>query len=267
MYCSYLVFQLFSHKRLYDDKNVHKPETIEYTPRIGPGAKDWSQKSSGSFTTEETGRRGTTESDNGEEDEEVPELSLPMTIGLLVVVAALVGITAEGLVHSIDGLASRSPISKEFIGFILLPIIGNAPECFAAVTVSVKDKLTSSLVATVGSSIVGSLPPQLRLMCVILNLLLPANFVVCYPVHYYPRVDHWSSDYDALRLARVYRALLLSVDPQLRRARWKVELVERNDLDMLVRLTLPLIVSSFLFSLLSEANVCSCRNIGTLLWR
>jgi Ca2+:H+ antiporter len=73
------------------------------------------------------------------------------------VVTVLIGVTAEGLVHSVDGLASRSPISKEFIGFILLPIVGNAPECFAAVTVSVKDKLTSGLVATVGSSIVSSL--------------------------------------------------------------------------------------------------------------
>ena len=174
VYCSYLVFQLFSHKRLYDDKNVHKPETIEYTPRTKPGTKDRSQNSSG-FFTEEAGRRGATESDDGEEDEEIPKLSLLMTIVLLVVVVALVGITAEGLVHSIDGLASRSPISKEFIGFILLPIIGNAPECLAAVSVSVKDKLTSSLVVTVGSSIVGPLPPQLRLTCVTLNLLLPSK--------------------------------------------------------------------------------------------
>lgn len=98
---------------------------------------------------------GPTEPD--EQDEEMPELSLPMTIGLLVVVTVLVAVTAEWLVDSIDGLASGGGISKEFIGLILLPIVGNAAEHVTAVTVSVKDKLTLSLGVAVGSSIVSPL--------------------------------------------------------------------------------------------------------------
>ena len=94
-----------------------------------------------------------------DEDEEVPELSLPMTLGLLVVVTVLVAVTAEWLVDSIDGLASGGGISKEFIGLILLPIVGNAAEHVTAVTVSVKDKLTLSLGVAVGSSIVSYLLP------------------------------------------------------------------------------------------------------------
>ncbi len=51
-------------------------------------------------------------------------------------------------------MTSNSAISKEFVGVILLPIVGNAAEHVTAVTVSVKDKLNLSLGVAVGSSIV-----------------------------------------------------------------------------------------------------------------
>ncbi len=38
----------------------------------------------------------------------------------------LVAVTAEFLVASIDGLTDSGKISKEFVGLILLPIVGNA---------------------------------------------------------------------------------------------------------------------------------------------
>ncbi|KAF5327137.1 hypothetical protein D9619_004924 [Psilocybe cf. subviscida] len=87
------------------------------------------------------------------EAEEEPMLSMWMTIGLLVTVTIIVAVTAEFLVDSIDGLVEHSPISKEFVGIILLPIVGNAAEHVTAVTVSVKDKLNLSLGVAVGSSI------------------------------------------------------------------------------------------------------------------
>jgi Ca2+:H+ antiporter len=37
-----------------------------------------------------------------------------------------VAITAEWLVDSIDGLTDSGAIGKEFVGIILLPIVGNA---------------------------------------------------------------------------------------------------------------------------------------------
>ena len=188
VYVSYLVFQLFSHKRLYDDKNGIKPETIKYAPRTGPSAKEKTRKFFGLSPVKEAKedavsaeagseahlaqshpgddtRRAVDEEQpdvtgpEEEEDEEIPELSLQMTIALLVVVTVLVAVTAEWLVDSIDGLAEGGVISKEFIGLILLPIVGNAAEHVTAVTVSVKDKLTLSLGVAVGSSIVSSFPP------------------------------------------------------------------------------------------------------------
>jgi Ca2+:H+ antiporter len=85
-----------------------------------------------------------------------------------------VAVTADFLVGSIDGLTDSGKIGKEFVGIILLPIVGNAAgrvplffsvlrctdlktfslEHATAVTVSVKDKLTLSLGVAVGSSIV-----------------------------------------------------------------------------------------------------------------
>jgi Ca2+:H+ antiporter len=65
-----------------------------------------------------------------------------------------VAVTAEFLVDSINGMTETGKIGKEFVGVILLPIVGNAAEHVTAVTVSVKDKLTLSLGVAVGSSIV-----------------------------------------------------------------------------------------------------------------
>ena len=85
-------------------------------------------------------------------------------------------VTAEFLVDSIDGLTQSGSISKEFVGLILLPIVGNAAgsqvcspgtpivltdpphhtEHVTAVTVSVRDKLDLSLGVAVGSSIVSA---------------------------------------------------------------------------------------------------------------
>jgi Ca2+:H+ antiporter len=78
-----------------------------------------------------------------EEEEEIPQLSVYMTIALLAVVTVVrcqliictysiptlsqvVAVTAEWLVDSIDGMTSSGNISKEFVGIILLPIVGNA---------------------------------------------------------------------------------------------------------------------------------------------
>ena len=194
VYVSYLIFQLFSHKDLYDDNSGQKFQSTKYAPRTGPSAKERTKRflriplSPVKEATEDSTIGGPADSsthivppqseDNvrpagtDEEqppptktevvDEEIPALSLPVTIGLLGVVTVLVAVTAEWLVDSIDGLASGGGISKEFIGLILLPIVGNAAEHVTAVTVSVKDKLTLSLGVAVGSSIVSpsTLPPH-----------------------------------------------------------------------------------------------------------
>ena len=69
-----------------------------------------------------------------------------MTQIVLIIVTVLVGVTAEFLVSSINGLVESNPaLSAEWVGLILLPIVGNAAEHFTAVSVSVKDKLDLSI--------------------------------------------------------------------------------------------------------------------------
>ncbi|KAG1740581.1 calcium/proton exchanger, partial [Suillus lakei] len=177
IYASYLVFQLFSHKALYDDANEDMQPTKGYAgenpfrlhrTRNPRNITDGEMVSSPSSTHDreaattsfrpadadpdvEPGTHPTASVET--EAPEQPLMSLAVCLWLLVVVTVLVAVTAEFLVDSIDGLTSSGSINKEFVGIILLPIVGNAAEHATAVTVSVKDKLTLSLGVAVGSSI------------------------------------------------------------------------------------------------------------------
>lgn len=91
------------------------------------------------------------------ETTEEPQVRFLWAFGMLVAMAGLAGLTAEYLVSSIDGLTQSTNVSREFVGLILLPVIGNAVEHVTAVTVSVKDKLNLSMSIAVGSSIQVSL--------------------------------------------------------------------------------------------------------------
>lgn len=167
VYISYLVFQLFSHKDLYQDNHPNTFQSTRYPERdhkyrrrfnkaIGKKPKPDEEKAGDSTTTNGTAdatANGDVVSEGThtvasdvtvpEEDEEQPILTIPMTIGLLVVVTVVsrrilkvslyligsgqvVAVTAEFLVDSIDGLTSTGKISKEFVGLVLLPIVGNA---------------------------------------------------------------------------------------------------------------------------------------------
>ncbi|KAI0925980.1 hypothetical protein AcW1_008265 [Taiwanofungus camphoratus] len=208
IYGSYLVFQLFSHKSLYENTNdVFK--STKY-PARAPGDKNkWLHLPDGKWlhshpksqeypngSAEPLSPTGTTSAEpavahsetetanansdaaanehlegsqldiprvnsdpergnESEEEEEVetPQLTVSLTVALLVSVTVLVAVTAEWLVDSINGLTATGNISREFVGLILLPIVGNAAEHVTAVTVSIKDKLTLSLGVAVGSSI------------------------------------------------------------------------------------------------------------------
>ncbi|KAF3933234.1 hypothetical protein ABW19_dt0201911 [Dactylella cylindrospora] len=89
-----------------------------------------------------------------EDDEEgpQPELLLVTAIILLAGSTALVAVCAEFLVDSLDYLVEHSPISKYFVGLILLPIVGNAAEHATSVTVAYKDKMDLAIGVAIGSS-------------------------------------------------------------------------------------------------------------------
>ncbi|KAK2460882.1 hypothetical protein APHAL10511_007352 [Amanita phalloides] len=154
IYCAYLVFQLYSHTVLYEDKSSDIFRSTKYDLKKKKKEKvadDIIGSSDGHTAShdEEKGNEATSDT----EDEEKPEMHFSAALVLLAVITVLVAVTAEWLVDSISGLTNSGKISTEFVGVILLPIVGNAAEHVTAVTVSVKDKLNLSLAVAVGSSI------------------------------------------------------------------------------------------------------------------
>ncbi|KAF8501612.1 calcium/proton exchanger [Russula emetica] len=163
IYLCYLVFQLFSHKNLYDDHHSDVQQSVAYpsnvakrlhiTERRIPPASSSPPPTVGVIDPDQRGARSLEAGLEEEGETEELKMGMQTTIVLLIVVTVLVAITAEFLVDSIDGLTASGHISKGFVGLILLPIVGNAAEHVTAVTVSVKNKITLSLGVAVGSSI------------------------------------------------------------------------------------------------------------------
>ncbi|KAF9520832.1 hypothetical protein BS47DRAFT_1370311 [Hydnum rufescens UP504] len=156
-----LVFQLWTHAHLYkEDGKYSSPaaDSIKYPPK-DPRTNARLSKVFNKIA-HPTGSEGKNSSSDESpakntlsEDVEILRLTRGVAFGLLVIVTVLVAITAEFLVSSIDGLTKSGNIGEEWVGLILLPIVGNAAEHVTAVTVSVKDKLDLSIGVAVGSSI------------------------------------------------------------------------------------------------------------------
>ncbi|KOS20072.1 Vacuolar calcium ion transporter [Escovopsis weberi] len=116
LYVLYLVFQLQTHRNLFDEES-----------RVLAG-------------------------DDNEPQEE-PTLGVVAAVAVLVVVTVLVAICADYLVGSIDDIVETMNISKAFIGLILLPIVGNAAEHVTAVVVALRNKMDLAMGVAIGSSI------------------------------------------------------------------------------------------------------------------
>ena len=80
-------------------------------------------------------------------------MSRTSAIVLLLISTGLVALCAEFLVSSINYLVENTSVSEEFIGLIVLPIVGNAAEHVTAVTVASKNKMDLAIGVAVGSSI------------------------------------------------------------------------------------------------------------------
>ncbi|KAI9439942.1 calcium/proton exchanger [Lactarius indigo] len=159
IYLCYLVFQLFSHKNLYEDDHPNVQKSVKYTAALARKLRVTYRKgdegaiSSGPVPSSPPPNDvevGSME----EEEEEIPKMSSKIAIVLLVLVTVAIAITAESLVNSIDGLTSSGHVSNEFVGLILHPTIGDAAELFTEdVTGSSVAVPTLSLSVAVGSSI------------------------------------------------------------------------------------------------------------------
>jgi Ca2+:H+ antiporter len=132
------------------------------------------------------------QSDGEEEDE--PQLHLWVAIFTLAASTVIVAICAEFLVSSIDGITKPSSgVSVEFVGLILLPIVGNAAEHATAVTVAVKDKMDLAIGVAVGSSM------QIAL------LVLPFTVILGWILGH----DEMNLSFDGFQVAVLFVSVLL----------------------------------------------------------
>jgi Ca2+:H+ antiporter len=87
-----------------------------------------------------------------DDEGEDPQLAFWVAVGTLTASTVVIALCAEFMVGSIDAVTASSGLGEEFVGLILLPIVGNAAEHATAVTVAIKDKMDLAIGVAVGSS-------------------------------------------------------------------------------------------------------------------
>ncbi|PSK39743.1 calcium/proton exchanger [Candidozyma pseudohaemuli] len=125
LYILYLVFQLRTHKALFEEQ---------------------SQEDDGIITLSVPPEGTVTKSD-------LEHLTITGSLAVLVVATVLVSFSADLLVGSIDDIVELLGLSKTFIGLIVIPIVGNAAEHATAVIVAMKDKMDLAIGVAVGLSL------------------------------------------------------------------------------------------------------------------
>ncbi|KAK2623536.1 hypothetical protein QTJ16_007090 [Diplocarpon rosae] len=167
VYCAYLYFQLKTHSTMFNEES----QKVAMRPRkhaIPKGAVSKGLAKAGGIGA---GIGRTTLPDRPPNDElirasayedaddaaEEPQLHIAVAWATLAGSTAIIGLCAEYMVDSIGAITESGAISVEFVGLILLPIVGNCTEHAVAVTVAIKDKMDLAIGVAVGSSMQVSL--------------------------------------------------------------------------------------------------------------
>ena len=128
-YACYLYFQLVTHKHLFDGK---------------PGAAD------AAVVKPEL---GASDEEEEEDEEEVPQFTFTVGLVGLGVVSILISMLSDILVDTLSEAAEAWNLPQQFIGIILVPIVGNAAEHASAIFMAARNKLDISVGVALGSSI------------------------------------------------------------------------------------------------------------------
>ncbi|KAH8879665.1 Calcium/proton exchanger [Thozetella sp. PMI_491] len=163
VYAAYLYFQLHTHHAVFSaesQKVPMRPSKSQLKQRAlaqglatpvgimgayGIHSADDNEKLR---TTIRTPPHGEEDEDDGEE----PQLHFFVALATLLVSTVIIAFCAEFMVDGIDAITHQGGLSAEFVGLILLPIVGNAAEHATAVTVAIKDKMDLAIGVAIGSS-------------------------------------------------------------------------------------------------------------------
>ncbi|WPH04399.1 Hypothetical protein R9X50_00729000 [Acrodontium crateriforme] len=195
VYGCYLLFQLRTHSDVYNAPS-------QKVPKKQSGKKDAGDMFRGLATIGAIGGAapagGEINKENlvhdEDDEEETPQLSITGALVTLAGATVLIALCAEFMVGAINDVADAG-VSKEFIGLILLPIVGNAAEHATAVTVAIKDKMDLAIGVAVGSSL------QIALLVLPLTVLLSWFGV--------GRPDVMSLSFDGFQIAVLFISIIL----------------------------------------------------------
>jgi Ca2+:H+ antiporter len=108
--------------------------------------------------------------------------SLPRALGVLAAAVAVVAVEAELVSSSLEATALQAGLSVFFLGVIVLPLVGNAAEYFAAVYFARQDRMNLVMTICVGSSIQIALVTAPVLVLVSYAIGRPMNLVFSNPL-------------------------------------------------------------------------------------
>lgn len=166
VYGCYLFFQLKTHSAMYMQEskkvavrpskrklpNGHVLKGLAAAGGIGAGPGRTKPTEGTRPPNDEIMQTDAFERAADDDDEDEPNLHLWVAVGLLAGSTVIIALCAEFMVDSISDITADGKVSAEFVGLILLPIVGNAAEHATAVTVAVKDKMDLAIGVAVGSS-------------------------------------------------------------------------------------------------------------------
>ncbi|KAF0400028.1 calcium/proton exchanger [Gigaspora margarita] len=175
VYILYLVFQLKTHKTLFNEKEGDKKDVDDnQSNKQNTNQSDDEQRGDSEQRPDDIRsdqnlldrrenreregehniERGVKIKDDIDDEPDEPEQHINVMIALilLIVTTVITAFSAEFLVDSIEGIVKTLGISETFVGLILLPIVGNAAEHVTSITVAIKDKMNLAIGVAVGSS-------------------------------------------------------------------------------------------------------------------
>jgi len=159
MYGQYLLFQLYTHAEFIEEEenavkvfNTKRRFSFDSQENV---TRARSRSNSGSPSRSLSAMRSFGKDDeDGDEDDDEDEVDLSamnaaILLGFLTILTAF---CSDFLIASMEGFMEAWHVSKEFIGVIVLPIIGNAAEHWTAILSAYKGKMDLALGVAVGSS-------------------------------------------------------------------------------------------------------------------
>lgn len=154
VYACYLLFQLKTHSKMYNEPSKKTPKRSTGRKDSGEAAKGIAMIGAASGAATAGGRINQSNIVHEEpEEEDTPSVSILGSLITLAIATVFIALCAEYMVSSIDAVTRGGAVSEEFVGLILLPIVGNAAEHATAVTVAIKDKMDLAIGVAVGSSL------------------------------------------------------------------------------------------------------------------